>query len=227
MVDRGLRESAGVPEEYRLEHGWEAGADLVDRAIRIGGLPRRPVVADCTGWPGAGRLIRELAKREVEFLIRVDPSALPGEGQTAASPGMVTSTVVQSADRSATSSAMRIVTQQMIQRGGPARHWVTNIEPWDMRILGQAQLVLRRHSRDIERLETDFGVHDFGGRSFGGWHRHLALVSAAFAFWVLERPEPRTVHREAGARGYQARTERRPTTACRVPDMVAVPWQHQ
>ncbi|MEW1861827.1 transposase [Streptomyces sp. NPDC088194] len=227
MVDRELRKGAGVPEEYRLEHGWEAGVDLLDAAIRRGGPPRRPVVADCTGWPRAECLIRELAKRDIEFLVCVDASALPEEGQIATTPGRVTSSVVQLADRGTAHSAIRVVTQQPIQRDDPARHWVTNIDPWDLRILGLALPVLRRHGQDVERLVSDFGVHDFGGRSFGGWHRHLALVSAAFAFSALEKPEPPTAHRGAEHRGHLARSERRTLPAPRVPDAVAVPQGHR
>ncbi|UYQ62630.1 transposase [Streptomyces peucetius] len=39
----------------------------------------------------------------------------------------------------------------------------------------------------LERLESDFGLRAFEGRSYPGWHRHMTLVSAAFAYSSLSR----------------------------------------
>ncbi|WP_443050492.1 IS701 family transposase [Streptomyces sp. H27-D2] len=42
----------------------------------------------------------------------------------------------------------------------------------------------------LERLENDFGLRAFEGRSFPGWHHHMTLVSAAFAYSSLSRGVP-------------------------------------
>ncbi|MEU0086117.1 transposase [Streptomyces sp. NPDC006274] len=63
----------------------------------------------------------------------------------------------------------------------------------------------------LERLENDFGLRAFEGRSYPGWHRHMTLVSAAFAYSSLSctpcpvpaappRPTPRPAARRTPTR---------------------------
>ncbi|MGW5368902.1 IS701 family transposase [Streptomyces sp. NPDC004009] len=40
----------------------------------------------------------------------------------------------------------------------------------------------------VASLERDFGLLDFEGRSFPGWHHHMALVSAAYVYRHLVAP---------------------------------------
>lgn len=70
---------------------------------------------------------------------------------------------------------------------GEYRVWLTNI--LDRRIESVVDLIFQRCSseRDVARLEEDFGLRDFEGRSYPGWHHHMTLVSAAYAFDVLDR----------------------------------------
>ncbi|WEB45487.1 transposase [Streptomyces yunnanensis] len=46
----------------------------------------------------------------------------------------------------------------------------------------------------VRRLSEDFGLRDFEGRSYPGWHHHMTLVSAAYAYRCLagatRRAEP-------------------------------------
>jgi SRSO17 transposase len=46
---------------------------------------------------------------------------------------------------------------------------------------------------DDRELKDALGLDHFEGRSFGGWHHHVTLVSAAHGFLTLERrrrPKP-------------------------------------
>jgi SRSO17 transposase len=40
---------------------------------------------------------------------------------------------------------------------------------------------------DYRELKDGLGLDHFEGRSFGGWHHHVTLVSAAHAFVTLQR----------------------------------------
>ncbi|WP_411083003.1 IS701 family transposase [Streptomyces sp. cmx-18-6] len=42
----------------------------------------------------------------------------------------------------------------------------------------------------VRRMEGGFGLQDFEGRSYPGWHRHVTLVSAASAYSRLADAEP-------------------------------------
>ncbi|MEU9242525.1 transposase [Streptomyces shenzhenensis] len=65
--------------------------------------------------------------------------------------------------------------------------WITNLldRPAD-HLLGLARLS-RGTRRALDRLEQDFGMLDFEGRSYPGWHHHMTLVSAACAYATTTR----------------------------------------
>ncbi|WP_433889490.1 IS701 family transposase [Streptomyces sp. CA-111067] len=67
----------------------------------------------------------------------------------------------------------------------PGRIWLTNLVH---RRLDELLVLAGHHAgtATTERaLERDFGLIDYEGRSFPGWHHHMTLVSAAFAFGRL------------------------------------------
>ncbi len=68
---------------------------------------------------------------------------------------------------------------------GPFRYWVTNslrLGPHDvMELVGH----LQRAKSCVRSLAEEFGMCDFEGRSFPGWHHHMTLVSAAGVYQRL------------------------------------------
>jgi SRSO17 transposase len=61
-------------------------------------------------------------------------------------------------------------------------HWVTNL---GARSTAHVVALAKHRARTqaaLAALHTDFGLGDFEGRSFRGWHHHVTLVSAAAAF---------------------------------------------
>jgi hypothetical protein len=67
------------------------------------------------------------------------------------------------------------------------RYWVTNLVE---RRIGDIFSLIRHaeHTEGVvKELEDDFGILDFEGRSFPGWHHHMTMVSAAYAFSRLFR----------------------------------------
>nr|WP_168720612.1 transposase [Streptomyces sp. SAT1]ANO42427.1 transposase [Streptomyces sp. SAT1] len=69
------------------------------------------------------------------------------------------------------------------------RMWLTNLV--DHRIDELLALAALQAGTDatVTTLEEDFGLCDFEGRSFPGWHHHMTLVSAAYAYGRLGREE--------------------------------------
>ncbi|MCI0383204.1 transposase [Streptomyces sp. CNQ085] len=70
----------------------------------------------------------------------------------------------------------------------PPKLWLTSLT--HSRVEERLALVrtLRRTSESVRRME-DFGLLDFEGRSYPGWHHHMTLVSAAYAYSRLHGPE--------------------------------------
>lgn len=74
------------------------------------------------------------------------------------------------------------------------RVWLTNLPGRRMAdLLALAELHTGTLAT-VASLGEHYGLLDFEGRSFPGWHRHTTLVSAAHAYHLLSRP---TAHREA------------------------------
>jgi SRSO17 transposase len=70
----------------------------------------------------------------------------------------------------------------------PIKYWLSNL-PQDTPMVELVRLgKLRwRIEQDYRELKGALGLDHFEGRSFGGWHHHVTLVSIAHGFLTLER----------------------------------------
>jgi SRSO17 transposase len=74
----------------------------------------------------------------------------------------------------------------------PTKYWLSNL-PADaplVRLVALAK-IRWRIEHDYRELKDALGLDHFEGRSYGGWHHHVTLVSVAHAFLTLERRRPR------------------------------------
>ncbi|MFF9315384.1 IS701 family transposase [Streptomyces sp. NPDC014748] len=70
--------------------------------------------------------------------------------------------------------------------------WLSTLRRRD---IGYAISLMRRQRlmrETLDTLEEDYGLTDFEGRSFPGWHHHMTMVSAAYAY---RRLRPGTAER--------------------------------
>jgi SRSO17 transposase len=74
----------------------------------------------------------------------------------------------------------------------PVKYWLANL-PDDTPLVELVRLAkLRwRVEHDYRELKDGLGLDHFEGRSFGGWHHHVTLVSVAHAFVTLQRLDPK------------------------------------
>ena len=77
-------------------------------------------------------------------------------------------------------------------RPEPIKYWLASL-PEDTPLVELVRLAkLRwRVEHDYRELKDGLGLDHFEGRSFGGWHHHVTLVSAAHAFVTLQRLDPK------------------------------------
>jgi SRSO17 transposase len=70
----------------------------------------------------------------------------------------------------------------------PVAYWLSNLGA-DTPLVELVRLgKLRwRIEQDYRELKGALGLDHFEGRSFGGWHHHVTLVSVAHGFLTLER----------------------------------------
>ncbi|MFF7587284.1 IS701 family transposase [Kitasatospora purpeofusca] len=64
--------------------------------------------------------------------------------------------------------------------GGSRRYWLTDLAEDAPGVLALLDAASATRST-VDRLGSDFGLLDFSGRSYTGWHHHMTLVSAAYA----------------------------------------------
>ncbi|GAA4855867.1 IS701 family transposase [Kitasatospora terrestris] len=90
-------------------------------------------------------------------------------------------------DRRAAGGRVRhLIAEWPFGRPKPRTYWLTNL-PAEQLAETVALAELRHHSaRGCERLHREYGLGDFEGRSFRGWHHHVTLVSAARGFHTLQ-----------------------------------------
>lgn len=67
----------------------------------------------------------------------------------------------------------------------PQDYWLTNVT--DRPVGELVKLVKRRlaANQSLVRLEGQYALHDFEGRSLRGWHHHVTLCSVAYSFSLL------------------------------------------
>ncbi|MFH8385317.1 IS701 family transposase [Kitasatospora sp. NPDC018058] len=70
----------------------------------------------------------------------------------------------------------------------PVKLWLTNLTHTRTEEILALTGLLDRTAETVRELEDGFGLLDFEGRSFPGWHHHMTLVSAAYAYRRLGGP---------------------------------------
>ncbi|MEU3540320.1 transposase [Streptomyces paromomycinus] len=179
---------------------WVHALDLVEAQAARSTCAPAPVVADLSEYSDSVRLIEALARQGRDFVIAV-PSATALA--TPATPGMPGDPGARPRLLQSAPTPVRLPgshhTYRAFTEPGPAgvrppRIWLTNMAH---RRMGQLLGLARLHqlpTATLHALATDFGLHDFEGRSFPGWHHHMTLTSAAHAYRALtEVPDEQTL----------------------------------
>ncbi|PZG31812.1 hypothetical protein C1I98_29780 [Spongiactinospora gelatinilytica] len=198
------------------------------RARRPGPTP--PLVADLRVGMDISRLADELSARGMDFVIEVRAAhpvlAAAGSLRAAGRATVVRPTTVSEVWRQDPPQAAesprgpaiaaravrlpgapqtyRLLTQWWRGDHRTRRYWITSI----LDQTAEAVLALDRHAARAEAvmkdLEKDFGVLDFAGRSFPGWHHHMTMVSAAYAYRTLLSGDDGALGRAHDERGHTA-----------------------
>jgi SRSO17 transposase len=80
----------------------------------------------------------------------------------------------------------QLVVDWPFSKARPRGYWITNLTAESLtQVVKLTRLPTRAHHR-LESLAARFGLRDYEGRTFAGWHHHVTLVSAACIFSVLD-----------------------------------------
>ncbi|MFH9012609.1 transposase [Streptomyces sp. NPDC017943] len=228
LVDAYIRHRRATGPEPAVGPEPAAGADTL------------PVVADLSGFADAAALAAGLAARGRRFVLAV-PDGLVVVPERAApvdrggAPAGVRVGDVPVSHRSRPSLprpaavatgrvrlpglpvALRLVAERLPDGTGE-RIWLTDLvdrPPREVVALGR---LATDAARTVDRLAEDFGLRAFEGRSYPGWHHHMTLVCAAYAYGTLGSTPPPAPVPSRSARGPRAG---RPPRGARTPSAPA------
>jgi SRSO17 transposase len=161
--DAARRRRARIPGPARAASPAAGVPELLNSLA-----PRRveesmPVVADLVGYLDTSALIHGLAERGHDFVIAVRD-------------------IPRDRTRPGLERSYRLFDQREDSRGRPGGRWLTNMtnRPFgELLALADGPATT---AATIRRMERDFGLRDFEGRSYPGWHHHMTLTSAAYTY---------------------------------------------
>ncbi|MEU3401633.1 IS701 family transposase [Streptomyces filamentosus] len=196
--DRGLRHRARVPHAEGTRPDGPPLLDLAARAPARTGPAGLPWVLDLTRCAQVAGVLDGLARQgaavlaEVPAELEVGLEGVPGRAATAGA-GALTERLLARRPYPAVrfhpgtvrppgaARAYRLLGRAAPDGRGPARQWLTDLPD---RSLDRVVPLLRARARSaaaLTVLRERYGLLDFAGRSFPGWHHHMTLVSAAHA----------------------------------------------
>ncbi|MEV5977781.1 transposase [Streptomyces sp. NPDC052114] len=214
LDDPVLRSRARIPESVTARSVAAGVLSLVDNLTVRSPQRPLPVVADIAGHGDPGELVHGLSARGREFVVavpaslplvpdgpprgprRTEPVPVPAlhaerllrtQGKAAGGGRLGSAWVRLAGERTADPRPYRLFTDPRPGPGTPrgGQLWITNMvhRPTEdlLRLIG-AQTAT---AETLHSLTDDFGLYDFEGRSFPGWHHHMTLVSGAFAYRAL------------------------------------------
>lgn len=81
--------------------------------------------------------------------------------------------------------ARRLMAEWPLSKPQPRGYWITNLADHSLEGLVALAKLRQQVGPRIEEIADRFGLRDYEGRTFAGWHHHVTLVAAAHAFHTL------------------------------------------
>ncbi|CAL9674658.1 IS701 family transposase [Streptomyces sp. enrichment culture] len=156
-----------------------------------GGLQVLPAGTQPRHSPGGGPLLTAQQLLQQSALRRPHTSTVEDEGGRLRHVRAVSGAVHLPGSRLAAVSgrgSLRLFTECRSASRPPTRVWITNLVHDRMDTLLALTQSHTWTKRTMEEMTENYGLLDFEGRSFPGWHHHMTLVSAAYAYRRMARP---------------------------------------
>ncbi|MGW3461426.1 IS701 family transposase [Streptomyces olivaceoviridis] len=178
VLDLTETPDAALVVDALTEHGQDFLCEVGPaQRMHLAALGRRPVSAATAmthrpGQPALASAVPPDDRRTGRFLLHTGPACLAG------GPHRVP-------------LSHRLVMQPASPFHRDGRYWLTNMATRIHEVPALAETVTATDCA-IADLIDDFGVQDFEGRSYPGWHHHMTMAAAAYVFSRLHHTAPRT-----------------------------------
>ncbi|MFF7095706.1 IS701 family transposase [Streptomyces rubradiris] len=219
QCDEALRASVRIPSDEHTPSEGACALDLVRVQRAVTGRADIPLVVDLTQVPHDASFLAGLAGLGTGFVAQipgstllhlptgqgrsytasqlmsraVDPagsSVVPATGRRGHSRVCVRAVRLDLGDRPVPQRTYGLLVEHPTGENGGARYYVTDLtQYWPTDLLRLADNT-RRAEEAVRDMRDHYGLLDFEGRSYPGWHHHMTLVSAAYAFRRLAGGRP-------------------------------------
>ncbi|MEU2060932.1 transposase [Streptomyces sp. NPDC013455] len=198
--DSPLRRKARIPDEA-CGPLWAQAAQLLHRAAAWSAHRRIPVTAELSWLPGHEPFLAHLTHRGQPFLVEVPDTTRvrPAAPLTAHTRTVLVRDLMASHGTADVEKRQHLLTWTVTLPGhapehaplrllaqhrseGAPRTWLTNLDDRPLPDLLPLMQQPRQATAVIDSLGEDYGLLDFEGRSFPGWHHHTTLLSAAYTY---------------------------------------------
>jgi hypothetical protein len=182
----GALENRGLPYLAQVSGNLQVGY-AVDRPRLVGGAPVMPLTARGPSWHGTvGDLVGKLRDATRATVSWQEPDM----ELTLRSQFLQVRVRSNPTDEPASRSAAPVADRQLIAewpfaKPQPRGYWITNITDRSLADLVALARLRYRVGPCIEEFADRFGLRDYEGRTFTGWHHHVTLATAAYVFHVL------------------------------------------
>lgn len=172
------------------------GLQRLGRDFVVSVPPELPVVASgtLTAAPGARRP-RAIAARQHFDMNRTSlaPCAATPDPEGRLRPARILSGLVhlppeEPGEATGPGRALRLFSLPRAHENQTSPIWISSLTHSRPGELLELAGLAGSGAATISCLNDRFGLLDFGGRSFPGWHRHMTMVSAAYAYQRLAEP---------------------------------------
>ncbi|MFE9703345.1 IS701 family transposase [Streptomyces sp. NPDC005930] len=209
----GERRRTRVQDPLLAQSLEEQTGAVLASCDRWAGSRTLPVVADLTSHADSLHLVHAMLRRRQPFMVRVPPHTRlvtsqgaerdarsltdrpdRGAALTFGAEQIVSTAPVWAPGRTpgtgGTFDACRVIA--MGRGGDRARRswWLTSLADERTDSLAALSALLTRSAGAITDMQQGLGLADFEGRSFPGWHHHMTIVSAAYAWQCLRQDPP-------------------------------------
>jgi SRSO17 transposase len=159
LVKVGARQPMGSGSSLGRPDGSSRAGTIADLAMLAARTERRTVT-----WR-SGLEARQPRSQFVTVPVLLGQSSGPGSGRP---------------------RPVRVLMEWPLSRAQPTAFWLTNLMSWPVESLVALAKLDWRSRLGVSDLTDRFGLCDYEGRSFLGWHHHVTLVSAAYTFRLLQ-----------------------------------------
>src|SRR6266536_1479597 len=181
--DRERRARARMPDHELPRPYWQYQIEVLDDMALEWGMPSAPVLVDTTHRGNVDAFLCALNLRRQPYVAEVSPNLGVCYEPPTTRGTMPEGGAVRLGGQP--SSPRLLICEWPLGKPRPRGFWVTNMVDRPLSELVELAKMRQLAGPRIEEFAGRYGLRDYEGRTFAGWHHHVTLATAAYTYDVL------------------------------------------